>query len=620
MQTVFPQFLPSSRWTPAPVRTLPDWGGAPFVSIDTETRDPHLLDLGIGVRRGGFVCGISFSTGEKSWYLPVRHADGNLPYQEVSNYLRYQALRFTGSLVGANLSYDLDYLAEMGVVFDKAAFCDIQVAESLLDEWRPSFSLESLAGYYKLTGKDEGPLKEAAALHGVMNPKSIMDEYPSHVVAPYAMWDAELTLRIYERQRPGLDRLEAAWRQEQQLLRVLLDMRRRGIRIDMSALGRVAETAEIRIKEQIARLRTLTLLTFSPADFIKAGPVANAIMRDRGIECPRSAKTGKPVADKKWLASIDSPAAACILEARKWITLQNLFIASLQRHHVNGRIHPTYRQCRSSAKWDAEESGAAFGRISCTNPNLQQTPGKEEIGKLCRRVYLPDHGGQWISADYSQQEMRLAVHCAVNAKCTGAEKFAAAWKADATMDTYQKIADMCEIPRAAAKVITLGVMYGMGGAKMCRTLGLPVSSAIIRGVNREVAGPDGKRLLRRYYENFPFLKQLSRFFTDLATNFGHVKTLGGRTCRFEKVAGVVIETHKALNRVIQGSASDQTKQALIQCHAAGLTILTTLHDEIDFSGGAADAAKAKSIMENVIPLEVPVVAETSMGPTWSDTL
>lgn len=622
MEIQQPLFAPPTTWQPPRISDLPSWSGCKRVAIDIETCDPTLRDLGPGPRRGGYICGVSFALEDGPvHYLPIRHSEDNLDRGHVWAYLSEQSKCFTGEIVGANCQYDWDYLNEWSIFFNDCKFRDVQVIESLLNEFRPSYALEALAKYYKLTGKDESLLRECARLYGI-DAKQDLHKLPGRYVANYAIADVRLPLEIYKRQIPLLEAhgLTAVSERENALLPVLLRMRRRGVRVDLARLLEIELKVNASIREEISKLRTLAGVTLSPEDFDASAAVAKVLRQVPGINIPLTPKTKKPSVDNAFLESIDHPIARCMESARKW-RKRLQFVASVREHHVNGRIHPCFHQSKSAAHWAEDEDGAAHGRLSCTDPNLQQQPGKGEFGPIWRSIYVPDEGCQWASIDYANQEPRIYTHFADTIGATGAAEMVAKWNADPTMSLHAEVAHMCHIVEGQAKTINLGVAYGMGGGKLCRKLKLPTEWAVIHGVRREVAGPDGRRLLAAYDRGFPYLRKLAKFCSKLAEDRGYVKTILGRRCRFECVDGRYIETHKALNRVVQGSAGDQTKLALIECDKAGIPVQLQVHDEICLSvKDRAGAEAVAEIMQNCVPLRVPVVTDIALGDSWGSSM
>jgi len=235
MAVQLPMFVPESDWRPPRLVDLPAWGDAKRVAIDCETNDKYLMQLGVGVRRGGYIAGVSIAIEDgPSFYLPVAHQGGDNMEDvgQTFDYLRYNAKRFKGEAVGANISYDLDYLWEQNIEFPEIKyFRDIQVADPLIYELHNSYSLDNIAKRYGLPGKDETFLREAAAAYGV-DPKSGMWQLPARYVGRYAEVDVEQPLAALRRQERLIDEkdLWKIYNLESQVTPVLVRMRRRGVR------------------------------------------------------------------------------------------------------------------------------------------------------------------------------------------------------------------------------------------------------------------------------------------------------------------------------------------------------------------------------------------------------
>jgi DNA polymerase I-like protein with 3'-5' exonuclease and polymerase domains len=184
------------------------------------------------------------------------------------------------------------------------------------------------------------------------------------------------------------------------------------------------------------------------------------------------------------------------------------------------------------------------------------------------------------------------------------------------------MADLAEIKRKEAKSIFLGLCYGMGGAKLCRQLGLPTKmvTSYRSGKLIEVAGDEGQALLNRFNDLVPFVRQLAKKADVTAASRGFVRTLSGRRCRFPvRKDGSYDWTHKALNRIIQGSSADQTKRAMVEIARAGYALQLQVHDEIDLSVSSREEAEAVAeIMATCVPLEVPSVVDVEIGPSWGE--
>lgn len=645
--TLFP---PASSWRPPRLSELPqDWQVTPRLGLDTETCDPQLRKLGPGVRRGATLAGISFSLdGEHGHYLPLRHAGGDNvedPARALA-YVRDQAARYTGEVVGAKLSYDLDFLAEAGVHFPHATFRDVQVAEPLLDELQFSYSLDSILKRHGLPLKDEALLREAAAQFRV-DPKADMWQLPARYVGPYAEADAMLPLTLLARQEIGLDAqgLRKIWDLESRLLPVLVKMRRRGVAVDFDHLDKVERFAVAEENKAWGELQRLTGVSVRLGDAMKAEVIARALAAAE-ITTPRTAQ-GKPSITKEWLESLNHPAGAVIRRARKMSQLRSTFIGAVREHAVRGRIHCTFNQLIMQKDEDKDDTnGAAYGRLSCSDPNLQQQPARDPlIGPFWRKVYVPDAGGEWASLDYSQQEPGLALHFAAasGAQRIGATAHQSALEAverkhnDPKMDYHTMFTAMVHGPhvlemdkkskelkvlRDPCKNIYLGIVYGMGGPKLCRSLGLPtkVIAHYKTGRRMEVAGDEGQALLDLVDRRVPYLRATARAVENVAKERGYVTTIMGRRCHFPvDHHGNYDYTHKAFNRIVQGSAADQMKLAMVEMDADGAPLQLQVHDEVDLTiDSRAQGERYASIMIECLKLRVPVKVDLEVGPSWGE--
>lgn len=646
-----PIFEPRSTWTPTPVSQLPSWEGAKRVSIDCETRDPDLTELGPGVRRGAYMVGVSFSIEDgPSFYLPMRHAVGsNLDPGHVVSYLRDQARAFKGSLGGANIPYDLDFMAEEGIEFDPLDYRDVQIAEPLINENEYSYSLEAIAARRGLPGKDESGLRQAAAAFGLHPKIDLWRMDPRHVGA-YAEHDARLPLAILRRQEriieeQGLDRI---WALERKVLPVLVKMRRRGVRISFDRLDQVERWCyeeETKLCAEITRLTGVNLL----AEDLTKSEAAVRVVESLGFKCPLTVKTKKPSATKDFLFSLDHAVCKLLLRARRINKVRKTFVGSVRRHAVKDRIHCTFNQLRRTSDDEDEEEEGTIARLSCVDPNLQQQPARDpELGPMWRSIYLPDEGGIWASNDYSQQEPRWLVHFAeVSADgamgkrhewpeaTRAAAKFAAErYRTDPKTDNHTMTAQMlfpgydglekteAKTVRSQAKEIFLGRCYGMGTGKMAKKINLPTVWKFSKrlGKQMEYAGPEAMEVINRFDANVPFVAELARRCELAAKTKGRIITVGGRHCHFPELSpGRYDWCHKALNRLIQGSSADQTKQAMVDADAAGFVLQLQVHDELSQTvASVAEADRLAEIMRNCMPCNVPARVDVETGPSWGE--
>ena len=616
--------------------------------------------MGIGVRRPGcYMVGYSVKLqGGPSFYVPFRHQNGdNVDETGALRYLRDQVKQFKGEVVGANLSYDLDYLAEEGAVFREVEYYrDIQIADPLLYELHQSFSLKNIGERYGIMAKDEKLLTEAARAYGT-DPKSGLWRLPARYVGAYAERDVQSPLDIIERQERLIDKkgLRQIYDIESKVIPVLVKMRRRGVLIDYDKMQRVAAWS---LKEET---KALELVERETGYKIGVGNVWNAAaiaepLKRIGIDVPVTAK-GQDSVTKDLLGSIDHPVAGWLAHARKVNKLRTTFVASVERYMCNGRIHCTFNQMARETE-GGDQKGARYGRLSCTDPNLQQQPARDEFAKDWRSIYLPEPQTLWCSADYSQQEPRWTTHFAALTPFKSKRVRDAAMRArdayrnNPNTDSHAMMAELTGLPRKPAKAVFLGLCYGEGGGKLCEDLGLPVRWAVTYkiGENREkkffeseglareflhqnpeatnvflwkAAGEEGQRILDQFDERAPHIKELAKAATQKANTQGEVKTILGRTLHFEMedTGGGYKYTHKALNRVIQGSSADQAKVALLELDKEGHYVQLQVHDEITASVDSEKEANAIGhIMATCVEAEVPFKVDVEIGKSWGDSM
>jgi DNA polymerase I-like protein with 3'-5' exonuclease and polymerase domains len=623
-------FEPISDWSPPNLDDLPSWGEFSQVGLDIETCDPDLKKLGPAVRRNGFIAGVSFAVDDKGWYLPIAHGIGsNLSRDSVIRYLKDQAADYRGEIVGANLQYDLDYLAQYGVIFRHARIRDVQVAEALINELHDRYSLQAIAERRGFKGKDEELMDQALQEHR-FHGKGDIWKLPAKYVAPYAEQDALLPLKILAQQQQDIDEqgLQRVFDLESDLLPVLLKMRRRGVRIDFDRLTQIEQRmldTELRLA---AHINELTPLGFSHEDINKAAVVGRILEHD-GTKLPRT-KTGKHNVDRLVLEAMDTKLSRSLLKARRANKIRTTFVASIRRHSVDGRIHCTFNQLRKQRE-DGDIVGAAFGRISSSLPNLQQQPVRDDLAEDWRCIYLPDEGGEWACLDYSQQEPRILLHWAHAAASrklmafdttrrvveSAVERY---WN-DPSTDSHSMMAELTGLPRKQAKTLFLGLCYGMGGVKLAESLGLPTSTLTRRdGEVIRCAGEEALDVLSTFNKRLPYVDWLSRVCEARVKERGYLTTLSGRRCRFPKdELGNWQWTYKSLNRLIQGSAADQTKEAMVLADKAGFRLQLQVHDELDLTVETrSEAEELASMMKQAVPLSLPSKVDVEIGPNWGD--
>ena len=640
-----PLWAPDSSWRPPALVDLPSWKEAKRICVDVETNDEFLRQLGVGVRRGGYMTGISFAIEDgPKHYLPFAHEGGdNLPKDQVMAYVRDNAKAFTGDLVGANLSYDLDYLWEQDVNFGAKWYRDIQIADPLIDELQMSYSLDNIAKRHGEAGKNEQLLKEAAVAFGVA-PKNGMWKLAARYVGEYAEDDADQPLKVLRKQERRIDDLDLwdVYNLESEVLPVLVRLRRRGVRIDLDQLQKIEEWTLQQEGEALALVKAETGVDIGVGNVWKAGAIAPAL-EYIGVKLPKTA-AGKPSIDKDVLASVPHPVAKALAWSRKTNKLRTTFAASIRKYMVDGRIHCTFNQIARETE-AGDQKGARYGRLSATDPNLQQQPSRDEFAKMWRSIYLPEEGQLWACNDYSQQEPRWTTHFAAVMGLDGAKEAAQQYHTDPNLDNHQFMADLTGLDRKFAKCVYLGLCYGEGGAKLCDDMSLPTRWALRHGRygtpleffgSREealgkrteygegfvwrAAGEEGQNILDRFNERAPFIKELAKAAEKKAKKVGQIRTAGGRVLHFpQRPDGTYDWAHKSLNRLIQGTSADQTKKALVEVDRAGYWLMLQVHDELD-SGveSVKEANEISEIMEHTMEGEVPFRVDLEIGPNWGE--
>lgn len=664
-------FTPESSWKPPALSDLPDFRNATRIALDAETKDSDLRDLGPGTRRDAFTVGWALAIeGGPKFYLPIRHQSGqNLPVEGVLGYLRDNFKDFKGDIVGANLGYDYDFACNDGIKFHSdAKFRDIQIADPLIYELHMNYSLKEIGKRNGFESKNEGKLEEAARSFG-LDPKKGLWRLDPKYVGEYAESDVTSPLQIYENQRKVLtqDDLWQVYNMESDLLPVLIRMRQRGVRIDQTKLHEIERWAEREEQKALDVIYEMTGIRIGYGEVWKPGPLAPAL-EYIGIKLEKTS-TGAPQIDRFLLGANKHPVTQAIQRARKVNKLRTTFAASIWRYLVNGRIHCTFHQIAREDD-EGDQKGVRYGRLSAVDPNLQQQPSPDrdpEIAGEWRKIFIPEEGAIWGCNDYSQQEPRWTTHFAALLDFPRAKEAAQRYVQDPSTDNHDMMTRLIHGDeqvdawyefekkvykqyRGYSKNIFLGLCYGEGGAKLCRDIGLPTRWCLTIGYGarqqkfyadtrhelfikrqelgggyvKEVAGEEGQAILDKFDREVPYVRAVAKKATEQAESRGYVKTIMGRRLHFERREdGTYDYTHKALNRVIQGSSADQTKYAVIQLDRAGYFIQLQVHDETDGSyGSVKEAQEAGQIMRDCVkdfcsPL-VPFKVDTEVGPSWGE--
>ena len=555
-------------------------------------------------------------------YFPLAHPGGGNFDEKVFKRQLQKILDLPCDKIFHNAIYDVGWLSAMGLEV-KGRICDTMIAAPLLDENRRNYSLKEIAQEYTGETKSEAGLYEAAKDFGV-DAKSEMHLLPAMYVGPYAEQDAAVTLKLWHVLKVELikQELTSVFNLETELLPILFHMKRKGVRVDIEKAERVKaefKAGEKKILESLYKKCGFEVEILAPLSIAKAFDKLN-------ISYNRT-PTGLPSFDKNFLSTHSHPFAKQIVEAREINKAYTTFIDSILKHSYKGRIHADVNQLRS------ETGGTISGRLSMQNPNLQQIPARNpKISPKIRSLFIPEEGEKWGIFDYSQQEPRLLVHYGAiisdRIELEGVAPLVDGYTNE-DIDFHQAVANMANIDRKQAKTINLGMMYGMGKGKLMSELGLDKD--------------DIDTVFRQYHSTVPFVKELTDKTMRRAGEKGYIRTILGRKCRFHlwepnhfgvhkalPQAQAEVEyggmnkikrawTYKALNRLIQGSAADQTKMAMVKLYREGFLPLIQVHDELDMSfSSEEEKKKIIEIMEHALELRVPSKVDAEIGPSWGE--
>ena len=607
-------FKPQTEWLPP--TEFPNLSKYDEIAIDLETKDPDLMKMGSGsVTKNGEVVGIAVAVEGWCGYYPIAHeGGGNMDFRMVLNWIT-DVLKTPSTKIFHNAMYDICWLRSMGLTIN-GKIVDTMIAAGLCDENQMRYDLNSCSKKYTGLTKDESALYAAAKEWGV-DAKGEMYKLPAMYVGQYAEKDASITLQLWQVLKREIESqdIESIFNLETELFPCLVDMKFLGVRVDVEAAHQLKDKLSSEEKECLLKVKKETGVD---TQIWAARSIAQVFEKLR-LPFDRTEKTNSPSFTKNFLQNHPHPVVKHIARAREINKAHTTFIDTIIKHSHKGRIHAEINQLRG------DNGGTVTGRFSYSNPNLQQIPARnKELGPMIRSLFIPEEGHTWGVFDYSQQEPRLVVHYSALQNLYGVDSVLDSYN-EGNADFHTIVADMAEIPRSQAKTINLGLFYGMGKNKLQAELGVSKDKA--------------EGLFRQYHDRVPFVKQLMDNVMQRAQESGKIRTLLGRLCRFhlwepnqfgihkalphdaalmEHGPGIKrAYTYKALNKLIQGSAADMTKKAMIELHKEGIIPHIQVHDELDISVESPEhAEKIKDIMESAVDLEVPNKVDYESGPNW----
>ncbi|MAG63225.1 MAG: DNA polymerase I [Gemmatimonadota bacterium] len=570
-------------------------------AFDTETtsKRPMLARL----------VGLSFASSDgEAWYVPVGHAQGGgVPWETARGILAPILEDAEIPKWGQNVKYDTLVLKRHGVQVRGVDF-DTMLASYVEDPSRRSHSLDELAD--RLLSMRKIPIEEVL---GKGKSAVSMADAPVEKVARYAAEDADVTFRLRAVLEPGLNaagQTELLRDIEMPLAGVLADMEEAGIRLDTDFLVDLSGKMHRELEALVSEIRETAGPDFNPGSPKQVGVL---LFEKLGLPTGKKTKTGFSTnASVLEMLRDQHPIPGLLLRHRELAKLKSTYVDSLPGlvHPETGRLHTSFNQAVT-----------VTGRLSSSNPNLQNVPVRTKEGRSIRRAFVPlDSESVLLSADYSQIELRILAHMAQDDTLIQAFREGR----DIHRATAALVFDVPEEEvtgeqRGRAKTINFGVLYGMGAGNLAGQLGI---------ARKEAGG-----FIKAYFQRYPGVDAFIREARERARQDLFVETLSGRRRPVPEIASSDPRLRSfgeriAVNTPIQGTAADIMKIAMVRVatgiREAGLRsrILLTVHDELVFNvpRDEVDALCKVAIpaMEGAMELEVPLLVETGHGQNWSE--
>ncbi len=668
--------IPDLGWKPPTY--FPNLSDATVISFDTETKELD-FDNGPGWSRGkGHIVGVSVGAEDRrgnrgSWYFPLRHEVGgeyNMDTRQVFAWLK-ETLQNTPHIpkVGANLTYDVGWLAEEGI-FVSGELNDVQFAEALIDN-EARVALEVLSRKYLGYGKYSDDMYDwmRAAYPNTPETKRRGDIYrtPPQIVGFYAESDANNPIDILKRQAPILraEGLEYVYRLECDLIPLMVAMRRQGIRVDVGLAEQLLEE----IKRETAGLYDALQREYGFAPETMDSRQLGPFLARLGIDVPRTEPSeknpdGNLSVVKQWLADLDHPVGDALNDIREHEKIAGTFLQGyVIDKNVNGILHPQFHQLKGDA------NGTLVGRFASSDPNLQNIPSRTKLGKKVRTCFKPFEGhSHYQKNDYSQIHYRILAHFGVG---PGSEELRNSYITNPKMDYHDNVyynvcplmgwdaadEELKDFRRRPIKNVNFGLLYGQAE----KSLG--AKTAMYFGGSFDVAG-----FFKAYFEGAPYIKPTMKNIAEEVQRYGYVTTILGRRIRFHlwepagygrkgeplpydqalRVYGSPLRRafeYRGVNYKFQGSEPDIMKEGMRRCWQSGVYDFTgvpllTVHDEtghsviegeayqgVDKKGNPVTKYRASKqqqeaydfiryTMEHSVKLRVPLRVDTDTGLNW----
>lgn len=576
------------------------------LAIDTETTGMDALQAEL--------VGVAFTDrAGTAWYVPVRAPDGKgLPLPALRVHLGPLLARETSLKVGHNLKFDVHVLNRAGLPLGGRWF-DTMVAEWVLNPATPNLGLKALA--WTRLGMEMTPIEE---LIGRGKEQLRMDQVPLAQVTAYAGADADATFRLAQVQSEALRERgleELFYGLEMPLLPVLVEMEETGVLLDVAWLQQLSAELEARLRELELSIHAMAGRPFNINSTQQLSEVLFEVLKlpTRGL--PKT-KTGHYSTNAEVLEKLRSahPVVEQILQHRELSKLKSTYVDALPQlvNPQTGRVHTSYNQ-----------TGTVTGRISSSNPNLQNIPIRTEEGRRVRRAFVARPGWKLIGADYSQIELRVMAHVSGDAGLIEAFRRGEDIHTSTAAAIFE-VAPEAVTPemRRQAKAVNFGLIYGQGVYGLAAQLG--------------ISHPAAEAFIARYFQRFPKVRETMERLEREAVEQGYVTTLLGRRRyfpEFQPGANPAPQQRQAalrmaINTPIQGTAADIIKLAMIRLrryvHAAGLEarMILQVHDELVLEAPEREVARCvelmRDAMEHAYELAVPLVVDVQVGEHWEE--
>jgi DNA polymerase I-like protein with 3'-5' exonuclease and polymerase domains len=653
-----PLFVPESEWTPP--TELPDLSNETEIAIDTEEKDP-MLAKGKGPgsyqyertnANTGFISGISAAWRDQSIYIPLRHYETQcFNLDTVGRWLKSLAAQRHTRFVFHGFQYDWGWIQSVFGIKPPELIDDTMAMASMVNENLSSYNLDSLCKGLGLPGKDETLLNIALAAYGGKGKEDLW-RLPARYVGPYAEADALQTLLLAQKLRPLLsaENLDTAYQVERDLLPVTLGMKRRGIRVDTIRARQLSQDIIRRCDEAMLELGK-ALDTKVTIKELRRSAWLKEQFDKKGLWYPNTKPSdtyaeGQASFEKNFMSTHDHWLPRAIYKIKHQYDFADKFLGKFILSYAhNSRVYPSVNQFRSEA------GGARSHRFSYADPPLQQMPSRDdELAPLIRSCFIPEDGEQWCSIDYRQQEYRLIVYVAELNRCRGAKRAADMYRQNPDTDFHNYVAEITRLERRRAKDVNFAKSYGAGVKKF----------GLMTGMDEDEA----RKVMDQYDREMPFVKEVADLYARLASQVGYIEMLDGARNHFSlwepmyrdfaKEAEYKTKnphlnvypcgeleaaarqnnpdhpwygermkrafTHKAFNRMIQGTAARQIKKAMVDIHKAGYDPLLQIHDELGFSfANPDDAQVCAKIMEEAMPsITIPMLTDIKLGKSWGE--